>query len=53
MKYQISPIPELPQEIIDAVNNHNLAVFIGAGVSRSLKNNRLYGMGSISQKFSQ
>jgi len=30
----ISEIPEVPQEIIDAVNDKNLLVFIGAGVSR-------------------
>lgn len=26
-------IPDVPQEIIDAINNDNLAVFVGAGVS--------------------
>ena len=26
-------IPEMPQEIIDAINNDSLAVFVGAGVS--------------------
>ncbi|MBF0539272.1 MAG: hypothetical protein HQL03_13570 [Nitrospirae bacterium] len=30
----IEPIPDLPVEIIDAVDNGTLAVFIGAGVSR-------------------
>ncbi|GAJ01275.1 unnamed protein product, partial [marine sediment metagenome] len=30
----IDKIPPVPNEIIDAVNNENLAVFIGAGVSR-------------------
>lgn len=30
----IRPVPELPTEIIDAINNKNLAIFIGAGVSR-------------------
>ncbi|BCD68812.1 SIR2 family protein [Nitratiruptor sp. YY09-18] len=33
---KILPIPKVPQEIIDAVNNEKLAVFIGAGVSRLL-----------------
>jgi hypothetical protein len=31
---EILPTPELPIEIKNAVNNSNLAVFIGAGVSR-------------------
>jgi hypothetical protein len=30
----ITHIPDIPKEIIEAVNNKNLAVFIGAGVSR-------------------
>ena len=30
----IHPIPPLPPEIVNAVNNENLVVFIGAGVSR-------------------
>ena len=30
----IPPIPEVPNEIKDAVNKGTLAVFIGAGVSR-------------------
>lgn len=34
MGNNISPIPEVPDEIRDAVNNGSLAVFIGAGVSR-------------------
>ncbi|BAI79797.1 conserved hypothetical protein [Deferribacter desulfuricans SSM1] len=33
---KILPIPNVPQEIIDAVNYKKLAVFIGAGVSRLL-----------------
>lgn len=33
---KILPIPKIPQEIIDAVNNRKIAVFIGAGVSRLL-----------------
>ncbi|MGA1863252.1 SIR2 family protein [Deferribacter thermophilus] len=33
---KILPIPKVPQEIIDAVNDGKLAVFIGAGVSRLL-----------------
>ncbi len=37
MNYNIiTPIPEVPKQIIDAVNNNKLAVFIGAGVSRLL-----------------
>ncbi|WP_231551348.1 SIR2 family protein [Methanobacterium sp. SMA-27] len=28
------PVPELPQVIIDAINNKNLAIFMGAGVSQ-------------------
>ncbi|MGF7118380.1 SIR2 family protein [Methanobacterium oryzae] len=31
---RIEPVPELQSEIIDAINNKNLAIFIGAGVSR-------------------
>lgn len=31
---KIEKLPEVPQEIIDAVNNNRLVVFIGAGVSR-------------------
>jgi hypothetical protein len=34
MTYEIPEIPKVPKEIIDAVNNQTLAVFIGAGVSR-------------------
>lgn len=34
MSNRILPIPELPDEIRNAVNNGTLAVFIGAGVSR-------------------
>ncbi len=34
LKNQIEQIPELPQEIIRAVDNNTFAVFIGAGVSR-------------------
>lgn len=34
MPVNITPIPQIPKSIIDAVNNNNLAVFIGAGVSR-------------------
>ncbi|HHT9106809.1 MAG TPA: SIR2 family protein [Candidatus Wujingus californicus] len=34
MKENITPIPPLPKEIVSAINNHNLAVFIGAGASR-------------------
>jgi len=34
MREKIEPIPELPGEIIQAVNQDKLAVFIGAGVSR-------------------
>jgi hypothetical protein len=34
MSYGISRIPEVPEEIRDAVNSGTLAVFIGAGVSR-------------------
>jgi len=30
----ILPIPEVPPEIFEAVNNDKLAIFIGAGVSR-------------------
>jgi len=30
----IYEIPKVPKEIVDAVNNQTLAVFIGAGVSR-------------------
>jgi len=33
-KILIPEIPDIPQEIIDAVNDKNLLVFIGAGVSR-------------------
>lgn len=31
---EIPPIPPIPKEIIHAINNDNLAIFIGAGVSR-------------------
>lgn len=31
---RIHSIPPLPKEIVDAVNNNKLAIFIGAGVSR-------------------
>lgn len=31
---EIKPIPELPQPIIDAAENKNLAIFVGAGLSR-------------------
>jgi len=31
---KITPIPPIEQDIIDAVNNKQLAIFIGAGVSR-------------------
>lgn len=34
MGKKIEPIPDLPDEIIQAVNQDKLAVFIGAGVSR-------------------
>lgn len=34
MSNGISPIPSVPQSIKDAINRDNLAVFIGAGVSR-------------------
>lgn len=34
MSNGISPIPPVPQSIKDAINKGNLAVFIGAGVSR-------------------
>ena len=34
MSSKITPVPPLPKEILNAVNNENLAVFIGAGVSR-------------------
>lgn len=34
MPEKITPIPQIHKSIIDAVNNNNLAVFIGAGVSR-------------------
>ncbi|MBP7791528.1 MAG: SIR2 family protein [Candidatus Goldbacteria bacterium] len=30
----IKPVPVLPQPIIDAVNNNDLAIFVGAGVSK-------------------
>ncbi|MCK5118296.1 MAG: hypothetical protein KAQ78_01860, partial [Candidatus Latescibacteria bacterium] len=30
----IEKIPRLPNEIVEAVNNNKLAIFIGAGVSR-------------------
>lgn len=30
----ISPLPKVPQRIIEAINNEKLAIFIGAGVSR-------------------
>ncbi len=33
---KIKQIPDLPSEIVDAVNRNRLAVFIGAGVSRVL-----------------
>ena len=36
MSNEIKSIPALPDEIKDAVNNGNLAVFIGAGISRLL-----------------
>ena len=32
----IHPTPTIPQEIVNAVNNDKLVVFIGAGVSRSI-----------------
>jgi len=35
-KHQIKRIPEVPDEIIQAVNDKKLAVFMGAGVSRLL-----------------
>ncbi len=31
---KIDPIPELPPQIVDAINNDQLVVFIGAGASR-------------------
>jgi len=31
---KITPIPTLPKEILQAINNDNLAIFTGAGVSR-------------------
>lgn len=34
MPSEILPIPPLPKQILEAVNNNRLAVFIGAGVSR-------------------
>ena len=34
MSSKITPMPSLRKEILNAVNNENLAVFIGAGVSR-------------------
>ena len=36
MEKLILPIPEIPKEIEDAINKNNLAIFIGAGVSRLL-----------------
>lgn len=32
----ILAVPEIPQEIIDAVNDDKLAIFFGAGTSRSI-----------------
>lgn len=34
MSTKILPIPQIPEEIINAINNKNLAIFFGAGVSR-------------------
>jgi len=34
MNSGIHKIPSLPQEIVEAVNNHNLSILLGAGVSR-------------------
>ena len=34
MIYKIQPVQPVPKEIVEAVNNETLAVFIGAGVSR-------------------
>ncbi len=34
MRYEIEDLPQVPKEIINAVENNNLAIFIGAGVSR-------------------
>ena len=39
MSNGISRIPEVPDEVKDAVNNGTLAVFISAGVSRLIKTN--------------
>jgi hypothetical protein len=34
MSLEIKPIPELPQQIIDAAERKQLAIFVGAGLSR-------------------
>ena len=33
---KIQQIPDIPDQIVDAVNKNTLAVFIGAGVSKTL-----------------
>ena len=46
----IEEIPELPEKIIEAVNNDSLAIFIGAGVSRLAFEKKCIGWNELGNK---